>query len=151
MKVAVADTLPHAGRMLLLDDILVCTPDSLSARLSVRGLPGLPASEDSLPAWVGLEYMAQAVAAWAGQRELTRGRQVRPGLLLGTRLFKSTLARLPLGLSLEVAIHKVLEDSTGVGVFDCEVRAPELVQSAEIKAFMPEDVYAYLKDGQNDG
>jgi len=57
--------LPHAGNMILLDALVHCDNETVSAHWTVK--PCL-LSDDAghLPAFVGLELMAQNVAAWAG-------------------------------------------------------------------------------------
>ncbi|WYX37420.1 hypothetical protein WJ966_12245 [Achromobacter xylosoxidans] len=61
----IASLLPHAGDMILIDEVLAHDADSLRARAVIRPGPySLP--DGSLPPWLGLELMAQAIGAWAG-------------------------------------------------------------------------------------
>lgn len=62
----IAELLPHAGDMILIDQILAFDEEQIHTRLTVKpdGLFNLP--DGSLPAWVGIELMAQSVAAFAG-------------------------------------------------------------------------------------
>ena len=68
----VAELLPHAGDMILLDAVEAFDADSIDAHVKVKpgGLFNLP--DGSLPAWVGVEIMAQIDAI----REQTRPWQV---------------------------------------------------------------------------
>ena len=50
------------------------------------------AEPDGIPAWVGVEWLAQAVAAWAGFRAAASGEAPAPGLLLGAKRYH---ARVP--------------------------------------------------------
>lgn len=50
------------------------------------------AEPDGIPAWVGVEWLAQAVAAWAGFRAAASGEAPAPGLLLGAKRYR---ARVP--------------------------------------------------------
>lgn len=61
-----AELLPHAGDMILIDKIVSFDDEQIFTRLTVKpdGLFSLP--DGSLPAWVGIELMAQSVAAFAG-------------------------------------------------------------------------------------
>lgn len=61
-----AELLPHAGDMILIDAIERFDDEQIFTRLTVKpdGLFNLP--DGSLPAWVGVELMAQSVAAFAG-------------------------------------------------------------------------------------
>ena len=57
-----AELVPHAGDMLLIEEILACDDQGIETRLVVR--PGLFTDADgALPAWIGVELMAQSVAA----------------------------------------------------------------------------------------
>ncbi len=84
----VAELLPHAGDMVLLDAVEVFDAESIETRLEVKpsGLLNLP--DGSLPAWVGMEMMAQTVAAFAGCHARQAGLPVELGFLLGTRSFQ---------------------------------------------------------------
>ena len=62
----IAELLPHAGDMILLDAVERFDEDSVETHLQVRADGLLSAADGSLPAWVGVEIMAQSVAAFAG-------------------------------------------------------------------------------------
>lgn len=47
------------------------------------------AEADGIPAWVGVEWLAQAVAAWAGFRAVASGEPPTPGLLLGAKRYRA--------------------------------------------------------------
>ncbi len=134
--------------MMLLDSIEQVTRDQLHARARVRAEgPLMRPGDTGLPAFTGIEFMAQAVAAWAGFRELAAGREVRPGLLLGTRRFESSRPWLEEGLMLDIHIERMLEDESGVGAFDCRIEASGLHQQARIKAVMPHSMEAFMQLG----
>jgi len=133
---------------MLLERIIEVGDSYLSATARVRvqcplSRPGDP----GLPAFAGLEFMAQAVAAWAGFHERAAGRKVRPGLLLGTRRFDSSQPWLSEGLALDIHIERVLEDESGIGAFDCRIEAPGLRQQARIKAVMPRSMEEFIQLG----
>jgi predicted hotdog family 3-hydroxylacyl-ACP dehydratase len=79
------ELLPQAAPMRLLEAVL--DHDGQSTRCLVD--PGRSAlfRDDCgrIPAWVGIEYMAQCIAAHGGLVARARGEAVRPGLLLGSR------------------------------------------------------------------
>src|SRR5690606_15375134 len=114
-----AELLPHAGDMILLDAVERFDDDSLHARLTVT--PGGLFNQDdgSLPAWVGIELMAQCVAAYAGCRARQAGTPVAMGFLLGTRSYQCNVERFPAGAELQLSATRSLEDDTGMGVFEC--------------------------------
>ena len=69
---AVESLVPHRGTMSLLDRVLAVDEEQALAEVDV-GPASLFAQADGVPAWVGIEYMAQTVAAWAGAARACRG------------------------------------------------------------------------------
>ena len=68
VKYTVEELMPHAGNIVLLDKITSWDDNSLSASVAV-GADGLFIDEHNfVPGWIGIEYMAQTIAAWAGTR-----------------------------------------------------------------------------------
>ena len=92
-----AELLPHAGDMILIEQILSFDEEQIHTRLTVKpgGLFSLP--DGSLPAWVGVELMAQSVAAFAGCHARQKGNPVALGFLLGTRKFECNVEAFPAG------------------------------------------------------
>lgn len=72
MLYAIEEVVPHRQDMCLLERITHWDQDAIEAELVVPEA-GLFVENHEVPAWVGIEYMAQAIAAWAGCR--ARGRQ----------------------------------------------------------------------------
>ncbi len=145
---------PHRGAMLLLDRLLEASEDGAVAQVRVPR-DGLFLQDGGMPVWVGLEYMAQTVAAWAGWRALSAGNQVKLGFLLGTRSFQSTVDFFAPDDLLEVRVHCELMGDNGLGMFDCSVARPvgPPLATARVSVFEPEDGSAYvaaLKNQEND-
>ena len=61
----IADLMPHEGPMCLLDRLVEAQDERLVAEVLVPA-DGILSRDGAVGAWVGVEYMAQAVAAWAG-------------------------------------------------------------------------------------
>lgn len=118
-----AQLLPHRAPMLLLDAIDSCTTERATARVAIaRESPFFSTELDGVPAWVGLEYMAQTVAAWGGARRLARGEALVAGLLLGSRHYHCNSDLFPLHSALTIDIELLFEDDDGLGAFACELR-----------------------------
>ncbi|MDD5580771.1 MAG: hotdog family protein [Methylobacter sp.] len=118
-NIDVAELIPHSGKMVWLDRIISCDEHSLSAELIVRD-DGLLGSDKAVPAWAGIEYMAQAVAAYAGIMAKMAGEPIKLGFLLGTRRYSSNVAEFKVGSKLTVRVKKIIQDDT-LGVFDCRI------------------------------
>ena len=139
-----AELLPHAGDMILIDQVLAFDEEQIETRLTVQG-GGLFNREDgSLPAWVGVELMAQSVAAFAGCHARVQGNEVVLGFLLGTRKFECNVEHFPLGAELRIHAQRSLEDDNGMGVFECHLTGPGIQASARLNVFRPPEPEQYL-------
>ena len=82
-EIDIHSLVPHSGAMSLLGRLLDADDESL--RAEVRITPEtMFCTDGEVGAWVGVEYMAQAVAAHAGWCARLRGDPVRVGFLLGS-------------------------------------------------------------------
>lgn len=143
--VGTLDTLlPHAGPMVLLDRVLMVGDENVRAVATVRrdGLFAAPAAR-GVPAWLGMEYLAQAIAAWSGFHERARGRPVSPGFLVGARKFRSSDGVLPYGVVLTLEAERLMEDGEGIGVFDGRVSGAGVEQMGRLKVYLPKDPDRY--------
>jgi predicted hotdog family 3-hydroxylacyl-ACP dehydratase len=140
------ELLPHRPPMLLLDQALGMEGEWFSARVGIR--PGIPFFADGeVPAWVGLEYMAQTVGAYNGALGIARGGSPRPGMLLGTRAYTAAVPAFRDGLELEVRVRIDIFQDGGVSSVDCRIMAAggELAQ-AQITVIEAPDLRAFLRE-----
>lgn len=143
-EAAVERLLPHRGGMLWIERVLHCDHDSVIVEATVRD-DHLFAGDDGLPGWMGIEYMAQCIACWAGGRALAAGQPVKPGFLLGTRRYQSHREWLALGLRLRIEARCELFGDNGLGLFACRILDGDLeVATANVSVFEPPDADAYL-------
>ena len=142
--------IPHSDPMVLLDRVLTIEAESLCAEVVIT-----PASrfyaDGAVAAWIGIEYMAQAIAAFAGVEALQSGNDVKLGFLLGTRRYDSQCASFACGSILHIFVHRVLQHQNGLGAFECRIidagTAAELV-TATVTVFQPDDAQEFLKTNQ---
>lgn len=132
---AVAEVVPHAGRMLLIDEILDYSSGSLTACVSIRE-SSLFLTGNAVPAWVGIEYMAQAIAAWAGVQARLRGEPVKAGYLLGSRQYQASHPVFTLGDTLTIVVSKQYHEGE-LAVFDCKISGSQVSVSATLNVFQP--------------
>lgn len=138
--------LPHRGAMLLLDAAGHYDDNSASASVQIRqDSPFHDAGLGGVPSWVGLEYMAQTVGLWAGNQQLSQGKPVQAGLLLGCRRYECNVAVFPVGCTLSLSARVAYSDGSGLGAFDCLIEAPGILASAQIKAFQPGNPRDYVR------
>ncbi len=143
-----AELLPHAGDMILIDDIERFDDEQIFTRLTVKsdGLFNLP--DGSLPAWVGVELMAQSVAAFAGCHARQKGNPVELGFLLGTRKFECNVEAFAPGSELTIHGLRSLEDDNGMGVFECHIHGDGIHASARLNVYRPPQANQYLQQTQ---
>jgi predicted hotdog family 3-hydroxylacyl-ACP dehydratase len=140
----IADLVPHAAPMCLLDRLIEVEGERLVAEVVVPET-GMFSREGGVGAWVGIEYMAQAVAAWAGWQARAAGKAPRIGFLLGTRRYRS-VAHFAAGQQLRIEIERLYQADNGLGQFECRIRAGDAeLASAQITVFGPENPDAFLK------
>ena len=155
----VAAILPHSGHMVLLDEILAYDHESLQASAHIGADHVLMQPDGTVPAWMGMEIMAQCIAALDGIHAHNGGESVRLGFLLGTRKLHLFADTLPVGCTLLAETRQSIRDSNGFAVFDCSLRItaapvgfrlPEngLVAQAALNVFSPPDLDNYLAQTQ---
>ena len=111
---AIEKLVPHADPMLLLDKLVESGDDYLVCELMVRS-DGLFDAKGRVPAWLGIEYMAQTVAAYSGLQAYQRGEPVKLGFLLGSRRFETNVADFACGDTLRVTAKRLVHGSSGIG------------------------------------
>jgi predicted hotdog family 3-hydroxylacyl-ACP dehydratase len=142
--------IPHSGAMVLLDRVIAVSEESLCAEVCIRP-DSLFCSASGVGAWVGLEYMAQTIAAFAGYRAYLRGEDVKPGFLLGARRYECTLPMFSLGSLLAVHVRRVFESENGLGSFQCHIEdGQEEVATATLTVFQRADAADFVKGSSND-
>lgn len=136
IDIEIADLLPHDGKIVLLDKVLDYDQQSLVAATVVRD-DGLFNTHSTVPAWIGIEYMAQAVAAHGGLMRHLKGMPINIGLLLGTRRYISNVSTLPVGMYVTVKIERIMED-LGLGVYSCHIEGDNITISAKLNVYLPD-------------
>ena len=140
----VAELLPHDGDMVLLDELLEQRPTGVTVGLTVRS-DGLFDDNGRVPSWVGIEYMAQAIGAYAGLQAKQAGQPVKLGFLVGTRRYRAERPWFSCGERLTVTVDEVLQGDNGLSVFECTIAGNDLSITANLNVFQPEDVNDFLE------
>lgn len=140
----------HRKPMRLIDELHSFDEKSASVLVHVSSNCEFYDSEkQGVPSYIGIEYMAQCIAAKAGINELESGEQPKLGFLLGTRKYKPNVAYFSTGNTLIVKATQLLEDAEGLSVFECSIvttcQADRVLAKAKINVFQPKDSQAYLQ------
>jgi predicted hotdog family 3-hydroxylacyl-ACP dehydratase len=142
--------LPHAGPMVLLDRVVSVDEDNLCAEVRIRPA-SLFCTGAGVGGWVGLEYMAQAIGAYAGYAARLAGEPVRIGFLLGSRRYECGRPSFPVGSVLRIHVRRLLHHESGLASFECRINDSEgEAASAIVTVFQPvkmEDYPEGLRNG----
>ncbi len=117
-----AELLPHRDQAVLIDTVLEDSADSIRVSTWVRADNPYFVPGRGLPAWVGIELMAQAIAAHAGLGALREQKPLRAGMLLGTRRYEAAAPYFPEGAELEVRADRDFGDDGGLAACACTIR-----------------------------
>lgn len=138
---------PHAGRMVLLDRVVSVGEENLCAEVRIRP-ESLFCIDGVVGAWIGLEYMAQTIGAWAGYTARLRGEAIKRGFLLGTRRYECLRSSFAVGALLRIHVQRLLQSANGLASFECRIEDEcgiiaranlSVFQSAEPAEFSEQD------------
>jgi predicted hotdog family 3-hydroxylacyl-ACP dehydratase len=142
----IEELVPHRGTMLLLDRVVAADDDAIEAECVVPAAAWYLDEERSMPSWIGIELMAQAIAAHVGFLAHARGKPPRPGVLLGCRAYHAAAARIAGGTRLRIRARQTLQDESGFAAYDCTIAGldGELAASS-LKVYQPADFDTFLQ------
>lgn len=147
----IASYVPHQRGMCLLDSILRVDAECLRAQV-VPTEADVFATALGIPGWVGLEWMAQAVAAWAGVQERAEDRPPLVGFLLGSRRYDCSREYFPFGSPVLVDIKQDFRAANGLAAFHCQLldEHENPLASAVLSVFQPdsEEALAAMQKGE---
>ncbi len=146
---------PHTGTMVLLDQVDHWDDEQLQASVTIRAdAPFVDAL--GMPAWVGIELMAQTIAAFGGCRARRADQPVKIGFLVGSRRYSVSQPYFPVGAQLQVKVKEIVSGEQGLSVFECSLQGrlqgmaeqSAISASANINVFQPADPEQFLQSGQ---
>ncbi|HZZ09917.1 MAG TPA: hotdog family protein [Paraburkholderia sp.] len=138
--------IPHRGTMLLIDGVNAFDDQTLSARASVRADAWYADVDGAMPAWIGIELMAQAIAAHVALLAMRGGGAARPGVLLGSRSYKALQPTFAAGVPLLIGITELLRSEEGHGAYECTIHAGDVCcAEAVIKVFQPPNFQSFIE------
>lgn len=143
--IAIEDVVPHRGAMLFLHRLCYSDAERVVVEADIRA-DHVFSSDTGVPSWIGIEYMAQAIAAWAGCRALREGEPIRLGFLLGTRRYQCAQSQFAFGSLLRIEACREMLGHNGLGMFTCRIFADgEEIARANVSVFEPKDPTSMLE------
>jgi predicted hotdog family 3-hydroxylacyl-ACP dehydratase len=132
---SISELIPHSGDMVLIDRILDSDAHTLTAELVVRGDGFICGDDKTVPSWIGIEYMAQTIAAYGG----TVAKQANIGFLLGTRRYNCSVSTFDVGAKLTISARKIMQDGN-LAAFECQIFGKNVEVSANLNVYQPESI-----------
>ena len=132
--------------MILIDRVLAYDQTGAVAEVEIR--PDAPFRQpQGVPSYVGIEYMAQTVAALAGLRGRERGEPPKIGFLLGTRKLVAKRGWFRDGERLVITVSVVFDDAA-MGAFDGRIEIDgEIVLNGRLNVYQPTDTIGDIQLG----
>lgn len=149
---AIEALIPHRGTMLLLDRVLEFAGETAVAEYTpgAGGDAWYADETGAMPAWMGIELMAQTVAAHVALSKRQQGLPPKMGALLGTRRYESSVASFAAGDALRIRVRLLLRDASGLGAYDCAIeRAGVTLATATLKVFEAEDFESFVEGSRS--
>ncbi|MCO4880753.1 hotdog family protein [Paraburkholderia caribensis] len=138
--------LPHRGTMLLVDGVSACGDEALTAYATVRGDAWYVDEDGAMPAWIGIELMAQGVAAHVALLAMRAGGRARPGVLLGTRSYQAHVSAFARDARLTIDVQEVLRSDAGHSAYECTIdHDGTRYADAVIKVYQPGDFHTFIE------
>ncbi len=141
--------LPHQSPMILIDSLEHYDLDSCRCTVAItQHSPFYNTVNKGVPSYIGSEYMAQAIAAFAGAHALDDNDSVQIGFLLGSRKYKTMCPYFALDERLTITIKELYREDSGLRVFECEIISAEqsVLAQANINVFQPKDPDAFIQE-----
>ncbi len=132
----IEDLLYHARPMILIDQVKAYDLEAILTMVQIT--ENSPFFENGhVPAYVGIEYMAQSIAAYSGIKARAEGGAVKIGYLASARNMTLQTTGFEVGEKLEIEA-KLVYDEAPMAVFDCQIKTNEkTVAAARLNVYQP--------------
>ncbi len=148
-KYKISQLVPHEKPMQLIDGMVDYDEDWFKSELEITSQSEFLNENNAVPSWVGIEYMAQTIAAFAGRISREKGEPVKIGFLVGSRKYSSTVTEFLIGMKLVITAERVMQGENGLSVFQCTIEDAvngEQIASASLNVFQPDDANEFLQN-----
>ncbi len=139
--------LPHRLPMILIDRLVRTNGVETVCEVTIKP-HSMFVQAAGVPAFVGIEYMAQTVAAHGGYQSYLEGHPIAVGLLLGTRRLETHCQFFELGQTLRIDVthiwgqHELMRFRCAITHAVSDTR----LQQAELNVFKPKTLQSYLEE-----
>ncbi len=142
------DLMPHSAPMILLTRLLEVAEEHAICEVIINEQSMFYDNKSKgVPAWVGIEYMAQSISVHAGVQDNLTNEPIKVGLLLGSRRYESEVIIFELGDVLKIKVQRLYQEDNGLAGFECQIyRAEQVICRAKLNVFSPRDTSQFFAD-----
>ncbi|MCF8482378.1 MAG: hypothetical protein K9H25_18290 [Rhodospirillum sp.] len=136
----IADFVPHGSPMLLIDRILSASMEEMSTEVTITADSLFFVPGQGIPAYAGVEYIAQSVSAFNCWRERRESPDAPPrvGFLLGSRQVTLPEPWFPEGAVLTITVREIFQDGQ-MGVYEGTLTRPGVPPlTTNINVYLPD-------------
>ncbi|WP_462159896.1 hotdog family protein [Pseudoalteromonas sp. GB56] len=150
LDIDMSTLIAHRDPMVLIDSMIAFDENTAQCRVTITEQSAFyDTQREGVPSYIGSEYMAQAIAAYAGVHDLDSQRDIKIGFLLGSRKIRCYQPLFHNTWELDVFVEKLIQDESGLSVFECKILHQEAcVVEAKINVFQPADPMKFIKENQ---
>ncbi|WP_259398638.1 hotdog family protein [Pseudoalteromonas sp. SR45-4] len=147
---AIEQLLAHDAPMILIDTLTHYSAESARCQVTITPQSAFyNADIAGVPSYIGVEYMAQSIAAYAGALANDANESPKIGFLIGTRKYQTHQACFKVNSNLTIKVHKLYQEESGLSVFECQINHGDtLACEAKINVFQPENPLEFIRDNQ---
>jgi len=142
----VEQLLPHRSPMILIDRLVEANEQEGTCEVTITP-QSMFLEAAGVPAFVGIEYMAQSIAAHSGYQHYLANEPIAVGLLMGTRRLEMSCQFFELSQTLRIHVSHIWGKHELMR-FRCTITSATtgtLLQQAELHVFKPKTVQSYLE------
>ncbi len=134
----IQNLIPHRYPMILIDKVLSVEEDKIRCEVKIRRDSFL-CENNRVPSYLGVEYIAQSIAAFGGAQNYEKTRAPQVGFLLGVRGYKSSRSYFNVGEVLTTQVRaKFFEGSLGSFSGDIFIDGKHIVRT-DMTTFRPDE------------
>ncbi len=137
---SVEQLMPHVKPMVLLDQLLRWGNHFAECIVSHQHDNGFWDTNQQIPAYVGLEYMAQTISVYSGILSTLAGEPIRIGYLLGTRKFETNQLFMHRDQAVVIRVEEQFRNDDNIAVFDCKLSGDNVLMQAQLKVIQPHSI-----------
>lgn len=167
----ISELLMHRPPMLLIDQVDTFDAESVTMLYTPDTQAWYADAEGNMPAWIGIELMAQAIGCHVALNKRLLRQAPKQGVLLGSRRYNANVPAFNGNTPLRIHAVMIFRDESGLAAYDCTISGqvvsrsesqanvnkrhenqPEETQlvlaSATLKVFEPDDFQQFLQGAE---